>query len=77
MSIITVFKDDSNADNQEACFTRTSKTLDQCILDCNDDSTCEAVCVSTFKNEHSDCPCQVYATDQDILNYFIVFKKNL
>ena len=59
ISMLFVFKDDSNADNQEACFTKNSKTLGQCILDCNDESTCEAACVSAFKNDHSECPCQV------------------
>ena len=52
-------KDDSSADNQEACLNKTSKTLGQCVLDCNDDSDCEAACVSAFKTEHSECPCQV------------------
>jgi len=49
---------DYNAENQEACFNKTSKTLGQCILDCKDDSSCEAACVSSFKSEHSECPCQ-------------------
>ena len=53
------FKDDSNADNQEACLDKTSKTIGQCILDCKDDSNCETTCVQIFKNEHSECPCQV------------------
>ena len=48
-----------NADNQDACLSETSKTLGQCILDCNDDSSCETECVSAFKDEHSECPCQV------------------
>ena len=48
-----------NADNQDACLSKTSKTLGQCILDCDDDSSCEAACVSAFKDEHADCPCQV------------------
>ena len=59
LSLLFIFKDDSNDDNLEACFDKTSKTLGQCILDCNDDSTCEAACVSAFKSEHSECPCQV------------------
>ena len=53
------FKDATNDDNLDACLSKTSKTLGQCILDCNDDADCEASCVSTFKNEHSECPCQV------------------
>ena len=48
-----------NADNQDACLSKTSKTLGKCILDCDDDSSCEAACVSAFKDEHADCPCQV------------------
>ena len=61
LSYITyiVFKDATNDDNIEACLSKTSKTLGQCILDCNDDSSCEATCVQTFKTEHSECPCQV------------------
>ena len=39
--------------------TTNSRTLGECILNCKDDSTCETNCVSTFKNEYSECPCQV------------------
>ena len=63
---LLVFKDDSNADNQKACLDKTSKTLGQCILDCKDDSTCETTCVSTFKSEHSECPCQVGGVDLNL-----------
>ena len=69
-----MIKDDSNADNQDACLNKTSKTLGQCILDCKDDSSCETTCVSTFKNEHSECPCQVSGIDLNALkNYHIYF----
>ena len=54
-----IFKDATNDDNLDACLSKISKTLGQCILDCNDDTDCEASCVSTFKEEHSECPCQV------------------
>ena len=57
---INYTQDDTNADNQDACLSKTSKTLGQCILDCNDDSSCEKACVLAFKDEHSECPCQVY-----------------
>ena len=55
-----------NADNQDACLSKTSKTLGQCILDCNDDNSCETACVSAFKDEHSECPCQVRGTQKII-----------
>ena len=61
-------KDDSNDDNLDACFGKNSKILGQCILDCKNDSDCETDCVSSFKEEHSECPCQVYGTDRDIFN---------
>merc|ERR1712117_450440 len=35
-----------------------SKILGQCILDCSDDTSCEASCLTTFKTDHSECPCQ-------------------
>ena len=44
--------------------TKKSKTLGQCILDCNDDNSCEMDCVLTFKNEQSECPCQVNSSSQ-------------
>ena len=66
-----LLKDDLNADNQDACLNKTSKTLGQCIIDCKNNSDCETDCVSTFKNEHSECPCQVHKTDQMILNTFL------
>ena len=53
---LTVFKDDSNDDNLDACLNKTSKTLGECILDCEDDISCESNCVSAFKDEHSQCP---------------------
>ena len=37
---------------------KNSRTLGQCILDCKDDTNCEAACVSSFKNNYSECPCQ-------------------
>ena len=43
--------------------SKTSKTLGQCILDCQNDNSCETDCVSAFKDEHSECPCQVCVTD--------------
>ena len=61
-----VFQDDSNDDNLKACLNKTSKTLGQCILDCNDDTSCETACVSAFKSEHSECPCQVCETNYNI-----------
>ena len=54
-----LFKDESNADNSNACLNKASKTLGQCILDCKNDSSCETNCVSSFKDDHSECPCQV------------------
>ena len=48
-------------------------TLGQCILDCNDDSSCETDCVSAFKDEHLECPCQVFGTYQNHDN--IIFQE--
>ena len=56
---LVIFQDDTNEDNLDACLSKTSKTLGQCILDCDNDSSCETACVSAFKDEHSECPCQV------------------
>ena len=69
-----LFQDDSNGDNLDACLSKTSKTLGQCILDCDNDSSCETACVSAFKDEHSECPCQV----RRIVQMFIVlfYRKN-
>ena len=67
-----LFQDESNEDNFEACFSKTSKTLGQCILDCNNDSSCETDCVSTFKDEHSECPCQVCGSDQNDFNVVFI-----
>ena len=55
------FKDGKNDDNFDSCFTNNSKSLGQCIIDCNNDSSCEVECVVTFKSEHKECPCQVVA----------------
>ena len=52
--------------------TKNSKTLGQCILDCNDDNSCESDCVNTFKNEYSECPCQVSSSSQN--TYFESFQ---
>ena len=60
-----VFQDNSNDDNLDACLNKNSMTLGQCILDCNDDSSCETDCVSAFKDEHLECPCQVFGTYQN------------
>ena len=55
-----LFQDASNDDNLDACLSKNSKSLGQCILDCNNDTSCEADCVATFKDKHSECPCQVF-----------------
>ena len=52
-------KDDKNDDDLEACIAKNSKTLGQCILGCKDDTSCESACVSSFKTDYSECPCQV------------------
>ena len=65
---LIAFQDDSNDENLDACLSKTSKTLGQCILDCNNDNSCETDCVSAFKDEHSECPCQVCGADQNIFN---------
>ena len=69
-----LFQDNSNDDNLDACLSKTSKTLGQCILDCNNDSSCETDCVSTFKDEHSECPCQVCGFNQH--DYNIIHRRN-
>ena len=55
-----LFKDATDDDNFDACVTKNSKNLGQCILTCNDDASCEETCVTTFKEKHSKCPCQVF-----------------
>ena len=60
-----------NADNQDACLSKTSKTLGQCILDCNDNNSCETDCVTAFKDEHSECPCQVFRIVTTQFQYFL------
>ena len=73
-SSLLVFQDDSNDDNLDACLNKTSKNLGECILDCNNDSGCETDCVSAFKNEHSECPCQVFETDHNVFHFFFIGK---
>ena len=55
-----LFQDATNDENLDACLSKNSKNLGQCILDCNDDTNCEATCVTAFKKDHSECPCQVF-----------------
>ena len=68
---LQLFQDDSNADNQNACLEKTSKTLGQCILDCKADEKCKAGCVTAFEKEHSKCPCQVGMNEKTIKQYVI------
>ena len=71
------FKDATNDNNLDACVTKNSKTLGQCILDCNDDSSCETACVATFKAEHSECPCQVSLIHQVVVQEVIDIAEKL
>ena len=73
---LTILKDDLNDDNLDACFNKTSRSLGQCILDCNNDSSCETNCVSAFKDEHLECPCQVCGTDRN-LYLILLHRKNV
>ena len=33
--------------------------LGQCIIDCENDQSCEESCVNLFKEQYDQCPCQV------------------
>ena len=46
-------KDDKNDHDLEACISKNSKKLGQCILDSKDDTSCEAAYVSSFKTDYS------------------------
>ena len=48
-----------NEDNLEQCKNERSIYLGQCIIDCKDDQSCEQSCVSFFKMQYDQCPCQV------------------
>ena len=48
-----------NEDNLQECMKEKSIDLGQCILDCNGDQSCEQSCVSLFKDQYDQCPCQV------------------
>ena len=49
-----------NEKNLQECMKEKSIDLGQCILDCNGDQSCEESCVSLFKYQYDQCPCQVY-----------------
>ena len=48
-----------NEDNLNTCIKENSIELGQCILDCNENKSCEEACVEQFKSDHDNCPCQV------------------
>ena len=48
-----------NDENLKTCIGQNSIELGQCILDCDENETCEADCIKEFKNHHKNCPCQV------------------
>ena len=48
-----------NEDNLKQCKNEKSINLGQCIIDCKDDQSCEQSCVSFFKVQYDQCPCQV------------------
>ena len=48
-----------NEDNLQECKKEKSIDLGQCIIDCNDDQSCEQSCVNFFKVRYDECPCQV------------------
>ena len=52
-------KSPQNEDNLDRCKREKSIDLGQCIVDCNDDQTCEQSCVNQFKDQYNQCPCQV------------------
>ena len=57
-----------NDENLKNCIGQNSIELGQCILDCDENETCEAGCIKEFKNHHKECPCQVigpYMTGTD------------
>ena len=48
-----------NDENLKTCIGQNSIELGQCILDCDENETCEAGCIKNFKNHHKNCPCEV------------------
>ena len=48
-----------NQDNLQECMKEKSIDLGQCIIDCNGNQSCEQSCVSLFKEQYEQCPCQV------------------
>ena len=48
-----------NEDNLQQCMKEKSIDLGRCIVDCKDEQSCEQSCVSTFKDQYGECPCQV------------------
>ena len=48
-----------NEENLKSCVKQNSIDLGQCIIDCNENEDCEAACISNFKSQHKNCPCQV------------------
>ena len=51
-----------NEDNLKECMKEKSIDLGKCIIDCNNDQSCEQSCVDSFKDQYDQCPCQVRIT---------------
>ena len=48
-----------NKDNLKQCMKDKSINLGQCIIDCRNNQSCEQSCVTSFKDQYDQCPCQV------------------
>ena len=55
-----------NEDNLKECVKEKSIDLGQCIIDCDDDQSCEQSCVDSFKGQYDQCPCQVKRREKTI-----------
>ena len=45
--------------NWKKCFNINGNFLAVCIYNCEDNGDCEKACISQFKQDTADCPCEV------------------
>ena len=57
--LTAVLQDVTENDNWKKCFNINGNALAVCIYNCEDNGDCERVCISQFKEDNADCPCEV------------------
>ena len=71
IDLMAFFQDVTQNSNWNHCLDVNGSSLARCIYHCDDNADCENTCVSKFKEDTTECPCEVGS-----INHTVLVKQN-